>query len=215
VPHKQNLDFTQMLKEPRLLASLNHPNIVTVLTAEKQDNVFFIVMEYVTGETLEHIILREGALDVARALDFTCQICNAVDHAHRRAAVRDAGAVGHRAPDARRASHAAAREEQQDSEGGQRHRAQSAGCRRHAAVSARLGPADRPSRRNVRVAPPGGRRRTEGSQRRRDSVTPSRARDAAGPLLLALPETAPGAHVDMPVLRRIATLTLGACAPPV
>jgi len=83
VPHKQNLDFTEMLKEPRLLASMNHPNIVTVLTAEKQDGVFFIVMEYVPGQTLEQIILREGALDVSRALDFTCQICNAVDHAHR------------------------------------------------------------------------------------------------------------------------------------
>jgi serine/threonine-protein kinase len=83
VPHKQNLDFTEMLKEPRLLASMNHPNIVTVLTAEKQANVFFIVMEYVPGQTLEQIILREGPLDVSRALDFTCQICNAVDHAHR------------------------------------------------------------------------------------------------------------------------------------
>ena len=83
VPHKQIVDFTEMLKEPRLLASLNHPNIVTVLTAEKQDGVFFIVMEYVTGETLEQIILREGALEVSRALDFTCQICNAVDHAHK------------------------------------------------------------------------------------------------------------------------------------
>ena len=72
-----------MVKEPRLLASMSHPNIVTVLTAEKQDDVFFIVMEYVTGETLEHIIMREGALDLNRALDFTCQICNAVDHAHR------------------------------------------------------------------------------------------------------------------------------------
>jgi serine/threonine-protein kinase len=83
VPHKQNLDFTEMLKEPRLLASMNHPNIVTVLTAEKQDNVFFIVMEYVPGRTLEQIIGGEGPLDVARALDFSCQICNAVDHAHR------------------------------------------------------------------------------------------------------------------------------------
>jgi len=82
VPHKQNLDFSELLKEPRLLASMSHPNIVTVLTAERQDDVFFIVMEYVTGETLEHIIVREGALDVNRALDFTCQICNAVDHAH-------------------------------------------------------------------------------------------------------------------------------------
>ncbi|HZM94453.1 MAG TPA: serine/threonine-protein kinase [Vicinamibacterales bacterium] len=83
VPHKQNLDSVEMLKEPRLLASMSHPNIVTVLTAEKQDDVFFIVMEYVPGETLEHIIVQEGILDLTRALDFSCQICNAVDHAHR------------------------------------------------------------------------------------------------------------------------------------
>lgn len=83
VPHKQGVDFGDLLREPRLLASLNHPNIVTILTAEKQENIFFIVMEFVPGETLETIITREGALDVARALDYTCQICNAVDHAHR------------------------------------------------------------------------------------------------------------------------------------
>ena len=83
VPHRQSTNFSELLREPRLLASLNHPNIVAVLTAEKQDNVFFIVMEYVTGETLENIIAREGAIEMPRALDFTCQICNAVDHAHR------------------------------------------------------------------------------------------------------------------------------------
>src|SRR6478736_10495046 len=83
VPHRQGVDFGELLREPRLLASLNHPNIVTILTAEKQENVFFIVMEFVPGETLETIIAREGPLDVARALDYTCQISNAVDHAHR------------------------------------------------------------------------------------------------------------------------------------
>jgi serine/threonine-protein kinase len=83
VPHKQGVDFGELLREPRLLASLNHPNIVTILTAEKQENVFFIVMEFVPGETLEAIIATDGPLDVARALDYTCQICNAVDHAHR------------------------------------------------------------------------------------------------------------------------------------
>ena len=82
VPHKQALDFGELLREPRLLASLSHPNIVAVTTAEKQDNVFFIVMEYVPGVTLEHIIATQGALDLPRALDYTCQICNAVDHAH-------------------------------------------------------------------------------------------------------------------------------------
>jgi len=83
VPHRQGLDFGELLKEPRLLASLNHPNIVTVVTAEKQDNVFFIVMEYVPGETLENIIGAKGGLDLGLSLDYTCQICNAVDHAHK------------------------------------------------------------------------------------------------------------------------------------
>src|SRR5262249_46788875 len=64
-------------------ATLNHPNIVAILTAEKQENIFFIVMEYVPGETLETVIAREGRLDLARTLDYTCQICNALDHAHQ------------------------------------------------------------------------------------------------------------------------------------
>ncbi|ODS57050.1 MAG: hypothetical protein ABS36_06000 [Acidobacteria bacterium SCN 69-37] len=83
VPHRQTLDFGELLREPRLLAALNHPNIVTVITAEKQDGVFFIVMEYVPGETLETIILERGPLDLTQALDYTCQIVNAVDHAHK------------------------------------------------------------------------------------------------------------------------------------
>jgi serine/threonine-protein kinase len=82
VPHRQNIDFGELLKEPRLLASLNHPNIVSIITAEKQDNIFFIVMEYVQGETLENILAKSGPLDLTRALDYACQICNAVDHAH-------------------------------------------------------------------------------------------------------------------------------------
>ncbi|HIE94480.1 MAG TPA: hypothetical protein EYQ83_17060, partial [Acidobacteria bacterium] len=60
VPHRQNLNFSELLREPRLLASLDHPNIVSVTTAEKQDNIFFIVMEYVPGETLETVIVEGG-----------------------------------------------------------------------------------------------------------------------------------------------------------
>ena len=87
VPHRQGLDFGELLREPRLLASVSHPNIVSITTAEKQDNLFFIVMEYVQGETLENLIASQGALDITRALDFTCQICNAVDHAHRQGVI--------------------------------------------------------------------------------------------------------------------------------
>ncbi|MGH9314920.1 MAG: protein kinase domain-containing protein [Vicinamibacterales bacterium] len=87
VPHRQNLDFGELLREPRLLASLSHPNIVAIITAEKQENLFFIVMEYVPGETLEHIIGTTGPLELGRALDVACQICNAVDHAHRQGVI--------------------------------------------------------------------------------------------------------------------------------
>jgi eukaryotic-like serine/threonine-protein kinase len=83
VPHKQGVDFGELLREARLLAALDHPNIVGIVTAEKQENVFFIVMDFVPGETLEDIVARQGALDVALVLDYTCQICNAIDHAHR------------------------------------------------------------------------------------------------------------------------------------
>jgi serine/threonine protein kinase len=87
VPHRQGVDFGELLREPRLLASVSHPNIVAITTAEKQDNVFFIVMEYVPGETLENMIGAQGPLELNRALDFSCQICNAVDHAHRQGVI--------------------------------------------------------------------------------------------------------------------------------
>src|ERR1700730_3372922 len=83
VPHKQGVDFGELLREPRLLATLSHPNIVTILTAERQENVFFIVMEFVPGHTLEAVLAEDGALGLGLALGYTCQICNAVDHAHR------------------------------------------------------------------------------------------------------------------------------------
>ena len=82
VPHKQNLKFAEHLREPRLLAVLDHPNIVSITTAEKTDNVFFIVMEYVDGETLEDMIARDGALDAPRVVRYAKQIAQAVDHAH-------------------------------------------------------------------------------------------------------------------------------------
>jgi eukaryotic-like serine/threonine-protein kinase len=87
VPHRQNVDFGDLLREPRLLASLNHPNIVSILTAEKQSNIFFIVMEYVPGDTLETVISRDRQIDLARTLDYICQICNAVDHAHQQGVI--------------------------------------------------------------------------------------------------------------------------------
>ena len=70
VPHRQSGDSDELLQEPRLLAALDHPNIVSILTAERANGTFFIVMEYVKGETLEAVLDREKSLDVPRALTY-------------------------------------------------------------------------------------------------------------------------------------------------
>src|SRR6185436_12971728 len=51
-------------------------------TAEKVDNVFFIVMEYIKGESLEAVLDREKSLDIPRALNYVVQILRGVEHAH-------------------------------------------------------------------------------------------------------------------------------------
>jgi serine/threonine protein kinase len=83
VPHKQSLELYKLLKEPRLQAALNHPNIVRMISAEKENKVFFMVMEYVKGKTLEKILERERSLDIEKAMDYIIQISYGVDHAHK------------------------------------------------------------------------------------------------------------------------------------
>ena len=82
VPHRQGGAFDDMLEEPRLLAALDHPNIVGIITAERVDGVFFIVMEYVNGPSLEGILDHEKVLSVPAALKYGVQILKGVEHAH-------------------------------------------------------------------------------------------------------------------------------------
>jgi len=82
VPHRQSGDEGELLQEPRLLAALDHPNIVSILTAERVDGVFYIVMEYVKGESLEAVLDREKALPLPRAINYVVQILRGVEHAH-------------------------------------------------------------------------------------------------------------------------------------
>jgi eukaryotic-like serine/threonine-protein kinase len=83
VPHRQSGDFDDLLQEPRLLAALDHPNIVGIVTAERVEGMFFIVMDYIKGESLEAVLDREKSLDVPRALGYIVQILKGVEHAHQ------------------------------------------------------------------------------------------------------------------------------------
>ncbi len=84
VPHKQNLDFSEMVKEPRLLAS-HEPSEHRHGAHRREAGRRLLHRDGVRAgrDARARSSLRDGALDLSRALDFTCQICNAVDHAHR------------------------------------------------------------------------------------------------------------------------------------
>jgi serine/threonine-protein kinase len=81
VPHHQG-DEQVLLLEPRIMAALKHPNIVELITVEKKDDTFFMVLEYVDGESLDKLIRRERTLAPARALEIAMDVCAAIGHAH-------------------------------------------------------------------------------------------------------------------------------------
>ena len=83
VPHNLEGDREEFLAEARLLASLDHPNIVQVYTAEIIQETAFIVMEYVEGESLARRI-KQAPPDGTEALEWFTQIARAVEYAHQR-----------------------------------------------------------------------------------------------------------------------------------
>ena len=66
-----------------MLAALDHENIVSIVTAEKADDYFFIVMEFVEGESLEAMIQHEKGLELETAINFSRQIATGVEYAHQ------------------------------------------------------------------------------------------------------------------------------------
>lgn len=70
--------------EAQAAASLTHPNIVSVYDVGYEDGIHYIVMEFVEGITLKEYIRQNGALSWRQALEFTVQICRAIDFAHKK-----------------------------------------------------------------------------------------------------------------------------------
>jgi serine/threonine protein kinase len=73
----------RFLREIRLHASLEHPNIATLRTALRIDNQVLMIMELVEGVSLDER-LRQGPLDVKRCIRYVDQILSALDLAHSR-----------------------------------------------------------------------------------------------------------------------------------
>ena len=70
-------------REARAAASIRHPNVVDVNDFGKSaEGVFFLVMEYVEGETLYHLLRREGTVNPQRAATIMRQVVAGVEAAH-------------------------------------------------------------------------------------------------------------------------------------
>jgi serine/threonine protein kinase len=70
-------------REARSAASIRHPNVVDVNDfGQSAEGVFFLVMEYVQGETLYHLLRREGTVNPQRAAAIMQQVVAGVEAAH-------------------------------------------------------------------------------------------------------------------------------------
>jgi serine/threonine protein kinase len=65
------------------LAKLNHPNVATLHSFFRQGDDFFMVMEFVRGQSLEAIIHRSGAMTCERAIALFCQALEGIGRAHK------------------------------------------------------------------------------------------------------------------------------------
>lgn len=72
-----------LLAESRLLATLEHPNIVRLLACDEQDEVLFVVMEWVDGAPLSRRIEAEAPFPASLAMRIARQVLAALKHAHR------------------------------------------------------------------------------------------------------------------------------------
>ncbi|HAT4251777.1 TPA: Stk1 family PASTA domain-containing Ser/Thr kinase [Clostridium perfringens] len=70
-------------KEATAIANLSNPNVVNVLDVGTQDDINYIVMEYVEGKTLKDIIKEKGALPYEVAISIGIKVAKALECAHK------------------------------------------------------------------------------------------------------------------------------------
>jgi ABC-type branched-subunit amino acid transport system substrate-binding protein/DNA-binding beta-propeller fold protein YncE len=78
---------SRFLREPRLAASLDHPNVIPIYDAGEHDGQLYLAMRFVDGSDLRTLLDAEGKLPPERTLEILTQVAGALDSAHRRALV--------------------------------------------------------------------------------------------------------------------------------
>lgn len=76
-------EFTMRFdREAQAATSLTHPNIVSIYDVGEEEDILYMVMEYIDGLTLKEYIQRYGPIEVSEAVDIMKQIVSAIAHAH-------------------------------------------------------------------------------------------------------------------------------------
>jgi tetratricopeptide (TPR) repeat protein len=73
----------RFLREARLVARLQNPNIITIYDVGSHEGQPFIAMEYVAGDTVDMLVKRRAPLSVERKIALMIELCDALAHAHR------------------------------------------------------------------------------------------------------------------------------------
>jgi serine/threonine protein kinase len=81
-PHSPESERSEVLREARAAAKLDHPNIVTVYETGETDSQAYIIMQWVEGESLDHRVARLGPRPAPEAFKVIYSIAEALHHAH-------------------------------------------------------------------------------------------------------------------------------------
>src|SRR5258705_2016733 len=80
---KDPVYLDRFFREAKAAARLSHPNLITAHDVCAHKGIFYIVMEYVEGATLQQMLDTRGALDEALVVDAGLQVAKALEVAHR------------------------------------------------------------------------------------------------------------------------------------
>lgn len=81
-------DFVRRFQREAILAArLHHPNIVIVHDVGEQNGIHYIVMDYLSGQTLDTWMQQQGPMPAASALRVVQQVADALDYAHEQGVI--------------------------------------------------------------------------------------------------------------------------------
>jgi len=72
----------RFIREARLIAALNHPNIVHIYDAGQDQDMLYFVMEYIQGPTVGKLLKRRQRMDPRRATEIAAQVADALDYVY-------------------------------------------------------------------------------------------------------------------------------------